>query len=75
MVSSPKVGQRVQCWYRDRTMPLHGLIGVVRIAGRGRPRNHGVEVGGVLVVIPAGNLRPPKYRLLTQQRTPPSATF
>lgn len=60
MVSSPKPGQPVQCWYKDRGMPHHGKVGVVRIVGKGRPRNHGVEIGGVIVVVPAGNLRPVK---------------
>jgi hypothetical protein len=60
MVSSPKIGQEVQLWYKDRSMPMHGKVGVVVVAGRGRPRNHGVRVGGAVVVVPAGNLRPAK---------------
>lgn len=59
MVSSPKVGQRVQCWYKDRTMTLHGRFGIVVIVSRGKPRNHGVEINGTVYVVPAGNLRPP----------------
>lgn len=63
MVSSPRPGQEVLVWYRDRSMPYHGRRGVVRIAGRKRPRNHAVEMSdGAVVVIPAGNLRPPPPR-------------
>lgn len=57
MLSNPTAGQRVQCWYKHRAMPLHGKIGTVEIVGRGKPRNHGVMVDGVLYVVPAGNLR------------------
>ncbi len=63
MVSSPRPGQRVQCWYASRFAHLwlyHGRVGVVRVVGKGRPRSHGVELGGVVVVVPAGNLRPAK---------------
>ena len=63
MVSAPKPGQRVRLRYaakRAHLFHLHGKTGVVRIVGKGRPRNHGVEIGGVIVVVPAGNLRPPK---------------
>lgn len=64
MLSSPKVGQLVQCWYAKKfahLWPYHGKVGVVRIVGRGPgPRNHGVEIEGQLVVVPAGNLRVPK---------------
>jgi len=61
MMANPKPGQRVQVWYARRyahTMPLHGKIGTVKIANRrGKPRNHGIEIDGVLWVIPCGNLR------------------
>jgi hypothetical protein len=62
LISHPRLGQRVQVWYAARHLPLphHGAVGVVEIAGKGRPRNHGVRIGGVLVVVPAGNLRNPK---------------
>ena len=50
-------------WYAKRyahTMPLHGKIGTVKIANRrGKPRNHGIEIDGVLWVVPCGNLRVP----------------
>lgn len=63
MLSHPKEGQQVQCWYAEKTRawrPLHGRIGIVVIVGkptRGAPRNHGVLIGEQLYVIPAGNLR------------------
>ena len=57
MMSNPTVGQRAQCWYANRAMPLHGRIGVIEIVGRGKPRNHGVRIDGTLYVVPAGNLR------------------
>lgn len=60
MISCPRVGQSVQVWYRWESRPyrpLHGLVGTVAVASRGRPRNHGVVIGGVLQVVPAGNLR------------------
>lgn len=59
MVSNPKPGQRVVLRYAKRRahlFHLHNAAGVVRIAGKGKPRNHGVEVGGVIVVVPCGNL-------------------
>lgn len=61
MIVNPRVGQRVQLWYAKRfahRWPLHGAVGVVRIVGKGKPRNHVVDVGGSLVVVPCGNLRP-----------------
>lgn len=62
MVSNPNPGQHVRLRYAKRfahLFPLHGAVGVVRIVGRGRgPRNHGVEIDGVIVVVPAGNLVP-----------------
>ena len=62
MLSSPRLGQRVQVWYRSElrdAMPLHGLQGIVEVVGRGRPRNHGVRIGRELYTVPAGNLRLP----------------
>lgn len=61
MLASPKVGALVQCWYAAKTRParpLHGLTGVIVIASRGRPRNHGVLIAGTMYVVPCGNLRP-----------------
>lgn len=57
MLLNPRKGQRVRCWYADRSMPLHGRVGVVRVVSRGKPRNHGVIVDGRLYVVPCGNLR------------------
>lgn len=56
----PTVGQRVRVHYAKATapqMPYHGRTGVVRIVATGRgPRNVGVEIDGVIIVIPRGNL-------------------
>ena len=30
MLSNPTAGQRVQCWYKHRAMPLHGKIGTIK---------------------------------------------
>ena len=60
MMTNPRIGQRVQVWYRADMrpiMPYHGRVGIVRIASRGKPRNHGVEIDGRVVVVPCGNLR------------------
>ena len=60
MLSNPKRGQRVQCWYAKKfahLWPYHGMFGVVVIVGRGKPRNHGVSIAGTAVAVPAGNLR------------------
>jgi ribosomal protein L21E len=59
MLSSAREGDTVRVHYRPsvaRFMALHGKTGRVVVASRGRPRNHGVEIDGVLYVIPAGNL-------------------
>lgn len=59
MMANPKRGQRVQVWYHRRyahTMPLHGKIGMVVVVSKGKPRNHGVEIDGVMWVVPCGNL-------------------
>lgn len=57
MLTHPRIGQRVQCWYRNRRMPHHGKTGRVVVRGLGKPRNHGVLIEGRLVVVPCGNLR------------------
>jgi len=45
-------------WYRDKTMPLHGLTGTIVIVSRGPgPRNHGIAVDGVMYVVNRGHLR------------------
>lgn len=60
MMTNPRQGQRVRCWYRKAVchlFPLHGQIGTVVYASRGKPRNHCVEVDGVRYSVPCGNLR------------------
>ncbi len=60
MMLNPRIGQRVQVWYRAglrEGMPLHGKIGTVEIRGRGRPRNHRILIEGTPQIIPCGNLR------------------
>jgi hypothetical protein len=60
MMLNPRRGQRVQVWYRKSVchlFPLHGKVGVVVFASRGRPRNHCVEIDGRWFAIPCGNLR------------------
>lgn len=62
MIANPRPGQAVMVWYNKSVAarrPLHGQVGVVAIPSRGRPRNHGVVISGVLHVIPCGNLREP----------------
>jgi len=59
MLRNATVGQAVWLRYRSALRAvagLHGAAGRVEIAGRGRPRNHGVRVGSRLVVVPAGHL-------------------
>jgi hypothetical protein len=59
MLSSPKVGSRVRIRYNAKVrkiMPLHDAVGVITLSGRGRPRNHEVEVAGVRYCVPCGNL-------------------
>ena len=63
MLMNPRVGQRVQVWYRAALrgyMPCHGRVGAVVVPCRGRPRNHGVLLDGETVAraVPCGNLRP-----------------
>lgn len=64
MMANPRPGDRAQCWYKSRTMPLHARLGIVVVAGRGRPRNHMVRLDdGALYVVPCGNLRPAPERI------------
>ena len=60
MIFHPRSGQRVRIHYAKRSasaMPHHGKFGVVRTVSRGPgPRNVGVEIDGLIVVIPRGNL-------------------
>ncbi len=60
MIANPQRGQTVQVWYRKELreyMPYHGKLGTVVTPSKGRPRNHGVMIGGELVCVPCGNLR------------------
>lgn len=62
------IGQVVQIWYRKElasSMPYHSMIGAVEIASKRRrksgPINHAVRLDSqTVVVVPCGNLRPPK---------------
>ena len=60
MIFHPRPGQRVRIHYAKRSasiMPHHGKVGVVRLVSSGRgPRNVGVEIDGLTVVVPRGNL-------------------
>ena len=63
MLTNPPLGFTAQVWYRKRMrefMPYHGRTGKITIVGRGKPRNHGIEIDGKTIVVPAGNLRKPK---------------
>lgn len=64
MLTNPRIGARVQLHYgtgwRRACGSLHGKVGAVRVASKGKPRNHGVIVDGKLLVIPCGNLRKPE---------------
>lgn len=60
MMLNPRVGSVVQVWYRESLrgfMPWHGRTGKVLVACRGKPRNHGVEIDGQIVIVPCGNIR------------------
>lgn len=60
MIANPRVGQSVTVWYRKTlaaSRPLHGKVGTVAVASRGKPRNHGVVIDGTFHVIPCGNLK------------------
>lgn len=60
MISNPRLGQRVRLHYAAKKRavhPHHGKLGTVFVAGKGKPRNHGIELDdGTRVVVPCGNL-------------------
>lgn len=60
MMANPKPGQLVRVHYAKRyahTMMLHGKVGRVVVVCKARKcRNHGVDIDGVMWVIPCGNL-------------------
>jgi hypothetical protein len=62
VISTPHYGQLVCLRYRPslrRAAPYHGMVGRVVIPCRARrARNHGGEIGGVIIVVPAGHLQP-----------------
>jgi hypothetical protein len=66
MISNPRAGQLVKVAYapsrrgiaQSGGLLLHGQTGRIVIPSRGKPRNHGVEIAGRIVVIPAGQLQP-----------------
>lgn len=64
MLSNPKPGARVRIRYRAgvrERMPWHDRVGRIAIVCKARRcRNHGVEVDGRIVAIPAGNLNAEK---------------
>lgn len=59
MIFGAKPGMRVQVWYANQSMPLHGRLGTIQSIAK---RNACVDVDHVGPrVIPKGNLRkPPK---------------
>jgi hypothetical protein len=60
MLSRPRIGQAVRLHYAARKRkgaPHHGSLGTVVVVARGPgPRNHGVRIGGEIVVVPCGQL-------------------
>jgi len=60
MIFHPRAGHHVCIHYTTRSasiMPYHSRIGVVRIVSEGPgPRNVGVEIEAMCVVVPRGNL-------------------
>ena len=61
MLLNPKPGTTARIWYaagKRKFMPYHGLICTVVASGRGRPRNHLVELTDERrVIVPCGNLQ------------------
>ena len=60
MLTNPKAGTEARIWYREemrQLMPFHGQVCTIKGAGYGKPRNHVVEVEGVRIVLPCGNLK------------------
>lgn len=54
-----RVGDRVRLVYANHAVPWRGKVGVVvtRFGKGGGPRNFAVDVDGVVVVVPGGNMR------------------
>ena len=72
MISNPIQGQEVYFWYAEKKRqwaPYHGKRATVMIPGKGKPRNHVVELcetlpsmDRCLVSVPCGNLITKKQR-------------
>jgi hypothetical protein len=61
VIVNPRLGQVVRVRYNAKvraSRPLHDRVGKVVVVSRRKPRNHGVEINGVLYVVPCGNLMP-----------------
>ena len=59
MITNPKINQLVQLKYNKKKWPtalLQGKIGTIVLAGKGKPRNHAVNVEGVIYIVPCGNI-------------------
>lgn len=70
MIANPRKGMTVQVWYNKRIAPemhLHGKTGTVTVVSKGKPRNHGVMIEGVLWCVPCGNLRLPPIEKESEQ--------
>jgi hypothetical protein len=60
MIVHPKIGQAVRLRYRKlrRVAPYHDRTGTVMARSKGPgPRNHLVNIGGDLVIVPCGHLK------------------
>ena len=60
MLVNPRMGQEVMVWYGKgycRDMPHHGRRGRVVIRSTGKPRNHCIDIDGIRVAVPCGNLQ------------------
>jgi hypothetical protein len=60
MLANPRIGQEVLIHYRQDArslLPYHGRRGRVVIRSTGKPRNHCIDIDGIRVVVPCGNLQ------------------
>jgi hypothetical protein len=57
MIWQPKIGQRVKVNYKDKSMPLQGVNGVVVAVGGKKPKNALIGILPIwFEVVPRGNL-------------------
>jgi hypothetical protein len=59
MILNPKIGKPYKIWYNKKAaefMPYHGRIGIVKVRGNGKPRNHVIQLLETSIVIPCGNI-------------------